>query len=246
MSSVLKALRDQSSPLLQQPAAIWLSSAPTRQPQRWRWWLTALVLMVAVLSGYWSWQRTLTSPLTSTVTKPVNRSNELAKSYQLGSSQAIRVPSWSTNLEVLPETQQQLSEQNQQIPPPTTTPQTPPRQQGVDLQQVSPELLAAFEQAVAEQAQPQGQPQSADRQSVLPAIGQLARDVQRQIPSFSYDSHQYSSRTDARSVTFSGQRLVEGDAWQGLTILQITPTHVVLSRNMMAFQQPALEDWTRP
>ena len=231
MSSVLKALRDQSSPLLQQPAPIWLSSAPSRKPMRW-WWLVLVVPAVLAVSGYWSWryhQQPLTQakPIVTTVTTP-------AVSYQLGASAPIKVPQWPTD----PMTQPMVQQPQAQTPRPQPQPQT-----GVDLQQVSPELLAAFEQAVA--AQQGGQP-SAPVQSVLPAITALSVDMQRQIPSFSYDSHQYSSRETARSVTFSGQRLVEGDIWQGLTIIQITPTHVVLSRNMNAFQQPALEDWTRP
>lgn len=232
MSSVLKALRDQSSPLLQQPAPIWLSSAPNRKPMRW-WWLLLVLIVVLTVSSIWSWQfhqqpLAEAKPIVTTVT------NVTTVSYQLGASTPIKVPQWPTD----PMSQPLL--QQPQAPNPVQQPQ---QQTGIDLQQVSPELLAAFEQAVA--AQQGGQP-SAPVQSVLPAISALSSEVQRQIPSFSYDSHQYSSRETARSVTFSGQRLVEGDVWQGLTIIQITPTHVVLSRNLNAFQQPALEDWTRP
>lgn len=231
MSSVLKALREQSSPLLQQPAPIWLSSAPASKPARW-WWVAVLVLLVLAVSSYYSWSRATrtiepASQLPVAVDEPVGR-------YELGSGTVIKAPKW----EIVSTDVTQPIEQRQQPRQPQLD-----VQQGIDLQQVSPELLAAFEEAVA--AQKSDQPLTT-QQSVLPAIAELAGELRQQIPSFSYDSHQYSSRDSARNVTFSGQRLREGEVWQGLTIMQITPTHVVLSRNMVAFQQPALEDWTRP
>ncbi len=231
MSSVLKALREQSSPLLQQPAPIWLSSAPASKPWRW-WWVVALVLLVLTVTSYYSWSRG-----TSTVVTPPQLPSPTSApvmGYQLGGSTVIKVPKWDSASTEIP----QPTEARQ----PTRQPQLDV-QQGIDLQKVSPELLAAFEEAVA--AQQSDQPRTT-QQSVLPAIAELAGELRQQIPSFSYDSHQYSSRDSARNVTFSGQRLREGEVWQGLTIMQITPTHVVLSRNMVAFQQPALEDWTRP
>lgn len=231
MSSVLKALREQSSPLLQQPAPIWLSSAPARRPLRW-WWVAVTVLLVLVLSSYYSWSSRLNGEVTA-VQPTALASNEMT-TYQLGPSTAIKVPQWGSRTDAATDNQPARQDQSQQ-------PQT--QQQGIDLQQVSPEVLAAFEAAVA--AQQSGQ-STAIQQSVLPAIADLTSAMRSQIPSFTYDAHQYSSRDTARNVTFSGQRLIEGDVWQGLTIMRITPTHVVLSRNQVAFQQPALEDWTRP
>lgn len=234
MSSVLKALRDQSSPLLQQPAPIWLSSAPTRSPWRW-WWLALLVLCVLLITSYYSWANH--RPVPPTAVQVIELPTTPVATYELGRSTAIKVPQWRQQPQAVVANEQPLQRQQQPLQQPQDL------QQGIDLQQVSPEVLAAFEEAVA--AQQSGQP-AAIQQSVLPAISDLTSDLRRQIPSFSYDAHQYSSRDSARNVTFSGQRLVEGDVWQGLTIMQITPTHVVLSRNMVAFQQPALEDWTRP
>jgi hypothetical protein len=242
MSSVLKALRDQSSPLLQQPAPIWLSSAQTSKSLRW-WWFAALALVVLALSSFYSWYSSNSPVLIAAQTNtealvPVLR-------YELGPPTEIKVPVWNTA--------QSETSVTRVVERPREEPQgqlTEPRQQpldvqqGIDLQQVSPDLLAAFEEAVA--AQQGRQPVSSQQTSVLPAISTLTVDLQRQIPSFSYDAHQYSSRDSARNVTFSGQRLVEGEVWQGMTIMRITPTHVVLSRNQVAFQQPALEDWTRP
>jgi hypothetical protein len=231
MSSVLKALREQSSPLLQQPAPIWLSSAPARRPLR-RWWVAVTVLLVLVLSSYYSWSSRLNGEVTAV--QPTALASNAMATYQLGPSTAIKVPQWGSRTGAATDNQPAGQDQSQQ-------PQT--QQQGIDLQQVSPEVLAAFEAAVA--AQQSGQ-STAIQQSVLPAIADLTSAMRSQIPSFTYDAHQYSSRDSARNVTFSGQRLIEGDVWQGLTIMRITPTHVVLSRNQVAFQQPALEDWTRP
>ncbi len=229
MSSVLKALRDQSSPLLQQPAPIWLSSAPSRQPLRW-WWVAIVALLVLMVTSLYSW---LSRPSAPTIAVEASHLPAIPTvRYELGRSTDIKVPAWNTAPVDRPVTQQ------------AERPSQAVQGQGIDLKQVSPELLAAFEQAVA--AQQSGQPATMQATSVLPSITALTVDLQRQIPSFSYDSHQYSSRDSARNVTFSGQRLVEGDVWQGLTIMRITPTHVVLSRNQAAFQQPALEDWTRP
>jgi general secretion pathway protein B len=230
MSSVLKALREQSSPLLQQPAPIWLSSVPTRRPLRW-WWVAVTILLVLVLSSYYSWSSGMNSEVS--VVQPSARTTNAVATYQLGPSTTIKVPQWDSRTDAATGNQPVAQAQLQQQAP----------QQGIDLQQVSPDLLAAFEAAVA--AQQSGQ-STAIQQSVLPAIADLTNALRSQIPSFTYDAHQYSSRDSARNVTFSGQRLIEGDVWQGLTIMRITPTHVVLSRNQVAFQQPALEDWTRP
>lgn len=229
MSSVLKALRGQSSPLLQQPAPIWLSSAPARTSLRW-WWVALVVLLALLLSSYYSWLKLINTELISAQATAIAAPPE---NYQLGHSTIIKVPQWNT----VPGAVAQPVGQPQSAPPPQDV------QQGVDLQQVSPQVLAAFEAAVAAQNSDRA---PAIQQSVLPAIADLTNTLRSQIRSFTYDAHQYSSRDSARNVTFSGQRLIEGDVWQGLTIIRITPTHVVLSRNQVAFQQPALEDWTRP
>src|SRR5690554_791902 len=103
MSSVLKALRDQSSPLLQQPAPIWLSSAPSSKPLRW-WWLLLVLVVVLAVSGYWSWQYhqqplAQAKPIVTTVTTTT-------ASYQLGASTPIKVPQWPTDPVAQPLAQQ--------------------------------------------------------------------------------------------------------------------------------------------
>lgn len=234
MSSVLQALKKQSSPLVQQQPQVDLSSAPTlnRQPM-WHWVLGVFVVVGAAAIGWWGGQWLFTRDLDSTITtsEPV-RSEKAA--YLLGGIKPIKQPIWpepavpssvDEGVEVLSQARTQANES------------IVSNNQAIDLNQVSPETLQAFDAALAEQG---------NGRSVIPQLAELSVSFQRTIPSFTYDGHQYSSRTDARWVVLNGIRLYEGETLQGLTVLSIAPSHVVLSKDSQAFQQPALDDWTRP
>ncbi len=246
MSSVLKALRQQQSQLIpaQQPIHL-AASTPAATRSRRFWWLALLAaLLVALVVGwggsYWYFMGAATpnggaqqaaQPMSSQSQRPAPE-----PSLRIGQAQQVRVvelPSTTDNV-VQPQTQ-----------PTTSTFQAAPevaRDEAVDLNEVPADLLAAFEEAIAATGANTTSAQAT--QSVLPRIAELDGTLQRRIPAFTYDGHQYSSRASERFVELAGQRLRQGDYWQGIQVLTIAPNHVVLALGNDAFQQPALEDWT--
>ncbi|KFZ30233.1 hypothetical protein IDSA_10770 [Pseudidiomarina salinarum] len=228
MSSVLKALRNQSSPLLQERPPVWLSSAVDTSPGRsWRWLALALVVVAAGIGGWLladrQTQEVITEPVVTTVA---------SSRYQLGAIPQVRQPT-------LPAAVAEASSQPAVMQ--SRGAEQPALPQAINLNDVSPELLNAFEDAVAAT-----DGDDAGRNSVVPDLRDLDLSFQRSIPAFTYDGHQYSSRDSSRWVVLGGNRLFEGDSWQGLTVVRIAPAYLVLSKNYQAFQQPALEDWTSP
>lgn len=121
------------------------------------------------------------------------------------------------------------------------TPTSQPAAEALDLDSVSPELLAAFEDALAATADSSVQTQDP---SVLPLLGELPERFQAQVPYFSYDAHNYVSDVSRRFLILGGQRLYEGDYFDDLQVVRIEPQYAVLAINRQAFRQTALEDWT--
>ncbi|CAB0151944.1 hypothetical protein PSI9734_02298 [Pseudidiomarina piscicola] len=229
MSSVLKALRQQQSQLIPTQAAIAL--APARTSPATVNWLKWLLIPIAGLAG-WLIVAGLTAPTQlQTTSAPPPQS-----SWQVGEPQPVRhvavIAPRATAAKPAPEVERPTVSS-------FTSPQSVPVEQGVDLNEVPADLLSAFEEAIA--ATGQG---PTEQSSVLPRINELQPTMQSRIPSFSYDAHQYSSRTHERFISLAGQRLRQGDLWQGIQVLTIAPNHVVLALGKQAFQQPALEDWT--
>src|SRR5690554_4657393 len=238
MSSVLKALKQQSSPLLQARSEVSLRSA-AQPSQRLGYWMMILVgVAAAAVSCYFTfiWLQSTApdgaeQPSVTTVTDispPVT--------YTLGAIEPIIVPQWPQPSSAPPVSTESGSAVVSSAEQQAET-QIVNDNQAIDLNQVSPQLLSAFENALSD---------GGENRSVVPVLADLSLNFQRLVPSFSYDGHQYSSRAEARWVELAGVRLFEGERWQGITVLTIAPAHVVLSRNNQAFQQPALEDWTTP
>lgn len=238
MSSVLKALRQQQSQLIPPQQAIQLTAATSNRAARSRWWWLALPLAVAAgwAATYWYFQSNQ-APQQQTHKQETIAAQ--ADELSLGSPQPVRkvaLPSEDANKVVTSQTGPAQSATSSFQAVPEVAPD-----QAVDLNEVPADLLAAFEEAIA--ATGSGTAQT-ERQSVLPRIDELDRRLQQRIPAFTYDGHQYSSRAQERFVELAGQRLRQGDYWQGIQVLTIAPNHVVLALGNDAFQQPALEDWT--
>lgn len=237
MSSVLKALRRQSSPLIAAAPRVALESAQGSSRNFSQAALLALVIVAALVSGWGLTQLLLVSSPPTQLEPAVQEAR-----YTLGKVAIIKQPQWpSSSAAEQPVTVNQTAEDTGEAIISSAQRQAEEnaisQNQAIDLNQISPELLRAFESAVSD---------SGTKTSVVPALSQLSTDFQRKVPSFSYDGHQYSSRAEARWVELAGMRLFEGERWRGLTIITIAPAHVVLSIDNQAFQQPALEDWTTP
>lgn len=237
MSSVLKALRNQQSPLIQQPGTISLQSAQQGTGTFAKAIITTLVIIMAIIAGWFISQQLLSGIAESEVASQEIQSPTVSPSYQLGSVASVIQPNWRIEEESEPagdaeEADELISTAERQANTSVVN-----SNQAIDLKQISPEMLSAFESALGEQG---------ENLSVVPALSQLSPSFQRSVPSFTYDGHQYSSRPNSRWIELGGVRLFEGESYQGLTILAIAPAHVVLSKNDQAFQQPALEDWTKP
>lgn len=227
MSSVLKALRNQSSPLLQERQPVWLTAAESGRRRDWRWLAIILAMIVAGGIGW-----LIAAQQSPTVVHQMVTPQATGSRYTLGSIPTIRQPVLSE-----PATEATAAETTAQ----SIEREAPAQPEAIDLNEVSPELLKAFEDAVAATG---GSGPAGD--SVVPDLQDLSPGFQRSIPSFTYDGHQYSSRDSSRWVVLGGRRLYEGDSWQGLTVVRIAPAHLVLSKNYQAFQHSALEDWTSP
>lgn len=228
MSSVLKALQKNSAPKLHfgQPLELTAANETKRSGVRI---LFGIVVFILIASGT-TWFILSSEPQSQSLNQvqPSIVQPEQGQ-IELGPTTEIIVPTW-------PETEagQRLTPSRQII----STGESPDTPQPVNLDQVSPELLASFEEALAASGEEQ------IPATVVPSLAELDRSLQRQVASFKYDSHQYSSRQANRWIELSGVRLREGEQWQGLRVIRIAPAHVVLSFGNQAFQQPALEDWT--
>ncbi|WP_258806463.1 general secretion pathway protein GspB [Pseudidiomarina sp. CB1] len=238
MSSVLKALRQQQSQLIppQQPIQLTAAISPSRLTSRWWWLVLPLALLVGWVGAYWFLGATpLTTDRADTV--PTAQASSSEPSLTLGQPQQVRVVE-------LPQQEAPEAAPSSQPQPTRSTFEAVPEvaaDQALSLDEVPADLLAAFEEAIVATGKSTS---TAPPESVLPRIAELERSLRQQIPPFTYDGHQYSSRATERFVELAGQRLRQGDYWQGIQVLTIAPNHVVLALGKDAFQQPALEDWT--
>lgn len=237
MSSVLKALRQQQSQLipLQQPVHLTAASSSARSWIGWWWLAVPIALAVGWAGTSWYLTGSFLMPLTTEQVSSSTQSGASEAKLKIGKAQPVRI------VELIRDTQMEASAEMQVTNSSFQEPQDIAPDEAVDLDQVPADLLAAFEEAIAATgnataAQP--------AQSILPRIAELESSLQQRIPSFTYDGHQYSSRPQERFIELAGQRLRQGDYWQGIQVLTIAPNHVVLVLGNDAFQQPALEDWT--
>lgn len=237
MSSVLKALRNQQSPLLQQPGTISLQSAQQHTSAVTKTLIVVAVIIAGAIAGWLISQQFMAEVAHSKLSAQATEASTEPTRYQMGSVVSITQPNWRIEEAVEPEVAEQQGDELISAAEQQADNSVVNANQAIDLNQISPEMLSAFESALGEQG---------ENLSVVPALSQLSSSFQRSVPSFTYDGHQYSSRANSRWIELSGVRLFEGESYQGLTILAIAPAHVVLSQNEQAFQQPALEDWTTP
>ena len=234
MSSLLKALKQQQSPLLKQTSVLDASlMANDKHSRSWSWLLWPLVLILGAVLGsagaVWLGE-------TNQSERPE------AEGFRWGETASIESVEWEAEPEPVPEEEPEVTQSSgqQQSSEPEPSAQAGSQRQALDLSNVSPDLLQRFEAAVNDTSN--SDDNRADT-SVIPSLSELSRSFQREVPAFSYDSHMYRSSASQRWIELNGQRLYEGDALNQLTILRIEPQKVVLVKDSQAFSQPALEDW---
>lgn len=236
MSSLLKALKQQQSPLLKQTSVLDASlMANDKHSRSWSWLVWPLVLIFGAVLGFagavWLGE--------------TNQSQRLeAEGFRWGETASIELVEWEAEPEPepVPEEEPEVTQSGGQQQPSESEPtgQAASQRQALDLSTVSPDLLQRFEAAVNDTS---SSDDSRTDTSIIPSLSELSSAFQRQVPAFSYDSHMYRSSASQRWIELNGQRLYEGDALNQLTILRIEPQKVVLVQDSQAFSQPALEDW---
>lgn len=231
MSSLLKALKQQQSPLVNQgsdldPALV------DRSRSTKSFLLPLLTLVVVVLLTLVIWlaiesfdagQKTTVEP----VPKPINE-------YQLGDASDIPNISWAMVKKPEPKPVQQDTV--------ITSRDDGSEREPLDLSSVSADLLSKFEQAIAE-TNTDSTVTNERSITLAPPLEQLSVNFQQQVPAFTYDGHMYVSRQSDRWIELNKQRYYIGDYVQGLKVERIEPQHTVLSINGKAFSVEALRDW---
>lgn len=229
MSSLLKALKQQQSPLFKQPSVL-DASLMAKEPRvrRGAWLLWPIVILLGCIFGAGSaiWYHTAERNVDATPSR-----------FEWGEPEVIGAVSWEAQTPVTPSQAEPVANAT---PRETQTPSKQAPRTALDLSTVSPELLARFEAALDETGDKEGAQQEA---SVIPDLTQLSADFQQRVPAFTYDSHMYRSSATQRWVELGGQRLYEGDRYRELKVLRIEPHRVVLVFGERAFSQAALEDW---
>lgn len=230
MSSLLKALKQQQSPLLKQTSVLDASlMANDKHRRSWSWllWLLVLILGTGLGSVGAVW-----------VGEKNQSQRPEAEGFRWGETASIEPVEWEAKPEPepAPEEEPEVTQSGGQ----QQSSESVPSRQALDLSTVSPDLLQRFEAAVNDTS---NNDDNRTDTSVIPSLSELSRSFQRQVPAFSYDSHMYRSSASQRWIELNGQRLYEGDALSQLTILRIEPQKVVLVKDSQAFSQPALEDW---
>ncbi|WP_416307655.1 general secretion pathway protein GspB [Neptunicella sp. SCSIO 80796] len=115
------------------------------------------------------------------------------------------------------------------------------------INQISPELLKKFNQAVAELGDSvdstAAQIPPAEKVDV-PRVDQLPRWALDELPKMSFSAHMYASEPQDRWVTLNGVELHEGE-WinSNLQLQEITPQKVIMNYKGQQFSMNALTDW---
>lgn len=113
--------------------------------------------------------------------------------------------------------------------------------------EVSPELMARFNQAIAEldnTATDEKKETTVTVRDDMPRVDQLPVRMLTRLPSMTFSAHMYASEKSDRWVRVNGKQLGEGD-WIGdkVQIVKIEPQRVILNFEGKSFSMAALTDW---
>lgn len=113
----------------------------------------------------------------------------------------------------------------------------------VELEDVSPELLAQFKMAVEESDAESSEPNPVFDTDIV-AIHELNQTQQAKIPAMSFTTHIYATEAAERWVKINGNTVKEGQ-WlsSSLQLVDIYPQYIVMAINGRRFTLAALTDW---
>ncbi|CCQ09476.1 General secretion pathway protein B [Pseudoalteromonas luteoviolacea B = ATCC 29581] len=115
----------------------------------------------------------------------------------------------------------------------------------IDFEGVSPELQAAFNDAVAStENRPSQRVMTATNQSARATpVEQLPDGIQAMLPPIKYLTHIYSTEPSNRLIKINGKELAEGQRIGALYVKEITPDLTVFEFDGIEFSMEAMQDW---
>ncbi len=78
----------------------------------------------------------------------------------------------------------------------------------------------------------------------IPYVSELDRSIQKKLPSFTFNSHIFSSDPSARRAMINNIYLHEGQRFSGVILEAVIEDAVVLNADGIQFRLPALKDWS--
>lgn len=80
----------------------------------------------------------------------------------------------------------------------------------------------------------------------VPALSDLDRQIQSEVPEIKFNSHIYSDTPSARRVMINNLYLREGQSFSGLEVVEIGEIYLILDKSGVLFKIPVLKDWHGP
>lgn len=231
MSSILKGLKQQQSPIVRTQSHLHnelFAAQKTAGAGAVKWIVAACV--AAVVGGVIIWY------LPFEQQGSVATANaEQTPQYNWGSVNELPAVNWDAAPEPQPPEPEPIVVNPQgQVSAPQES-----QQEALATEGISDDLLSRFEQAVKATADANKDPVD----SVIPTLPKLNPAMQRQVRPFSYDAHMYVSDESRRWIELDQQKLAVGDQFRDMEVVKIEPQRVVLRRQGKLFAVEALVDW---
>ncbi|EAQ31258.1 general secretion pathway protein GspB [Idiomarina baltica] len=231
MSSILKALKQQQSPIVRTQSQLnneLFAAQKNSASGTAKWAIGACVAAIACSLVV------LYLPLGEQDNAVAQRAQQ-PEVYRWGDAATVPTIDWAAAPEPKPAEPEPII-----VNPRGQTAQQPASQQdALATEGISEDLLSRFEQAVKATADAKQN----DVDSVIPTLSKLNPSLQRQIRAFTYDAHMYVSDESRRWIELDQQKLMVGDQFRDMQVVKIEPQRVVLRRQGKLFAVEALVDW---
>ncbi|KXS35023.1 MULTISPECIES: general secretion pathway protein GspB [Idiomarina] len=231
MSSILKALKQQQSPIVRTQSQLnneLFAAQKNSASGAAKWAIGACVAAIACSLVV------LYLPL-GEQDNAVAQQAQQPEVYRWGDAATVPTIDWAAAPEPKPAEPEPII-----VNPRGQAAQQPASQQdALATEGISEDLLSRFEQAVKATADAKQN----DVDSVIPTLSKLNPSLQRQIRAFTYDAHMYVSDESRRWIELDQQKLMVGDQFRDMQVVKIEPQRVVLRRQGKLFAVEALVDW---